>query len=303
MPLAPKKISEWDGPVTTHESVRGGFEHDGFARTFLLHVPLSYTGLTPVPLVLGLHGGTGTGAAFERESGLSALSDARGFIVAYPDALEPFRFWEDGRRLLEPLGINDVTFLAALIDHLSLKGKYNINPDRIYLTGFSSGGMMAHYFAARQADRVAAIAPFCGGMVQYVHDTFAPTSPVSVLELRGTADLLMPFNGGPIFGGGVCVSMDTGIALWLLNGGLNPSDFRVVDIPDSDPNDGVTATSTEWPPTQQPGRVRVVKTVLTNAGHRWTGGGPEIPIFGRSCGDFNAGTTIIDFFEANPKVR
>ena len=80
--------SDGDGTVTptgrtTDESVT---TPDGRTRTYHVHVPDT---LPPgaVPLLVALHGGTGSGPQFERTSGFDGIADAQGFIVVYPDGV------------------------------------------------------------------------------------------------------------------------------------------------------------------------------------------------------------------------
>jgi poly(3-hydroxybutyrate) depolymerase len=56
-------------------------------RTYILHVPPSYTGGTSVPLVLDIHGATSNASSQELYSGFSAKADTAGFIVVYPQGL------------------------------------------------------------------------------------------------------------------------------------------------------------------------------------------------------------------------
>jgi len=70
-------------PGETTMSIRIG----GRTRTFLLHVPPSYTGVSSVPLVLDLHG---LGSNSDQQAGLSGFrrkSDEAGFIVAWPQGV------------------------------------------------------------------------------------------------------------------------------------------------------------------------------------------------------------------------
>src|SRR5262249_45358793 len=60
---------------------------DGRERQFLLHVPPGYTGAHPVPLVLDLHGWSSNAAQQKGISGMVAVSDAEGFVLAHPDGL------------------------------------------------------------------------------------------------------------------------------------------------------------------------------------------------------------------------
>jgi polyhydroxybutyrate depolymerase len=86
--------------------------------------------------------------------------------------------------------VDDVAFIRALLD--SLERTYRIDRRRVYATGLSNGGMMSYLVACALSDRFAAVAPVSGELSM----DCAPTIPVSVLIIHGTADENLPYNGG-----------------------------------------------------------------------------------------------------------
>lgn len=60
---------------------------NGLERTYLVHVPAAYKPQTPLPLVLMLHGGGGTGKAAAWEMEWTAKAEKEGFLVVFPNAL------------------------------------------------------------------------------------------------------------------------------------------------------------------------------------------------------------------------
>jgi len=126
----------------------------GRQRTFIMHVAPSLRPDVPVPLVLILHGGGGTGKGMEQFTGFSPLADRDGFIAVYPDAID--RNWNDGREApaipSQRAGIDDVAFISTLIS--SISSRYHVDPKRIYATGISNGGFMSQLLAARLSTRV-----------------------------------------------------------------------------------------------------------------------------------------------------
>ena len=124
--------------------------------------------------------------------------DQYGFVVAYPDGID--LSWADGRGASIPdrQGIDDVGFLAALIDRLSVE--YGIPPGRVFVTGMSAGAFMANRLACDRADLISAIAPVAGTLGAGV--PCAPSRPVSVLQIHGTADPVVPYTGGGMVGRG-----------------------------------------------------------------------------------------------------
>jgi polyhydroxybutyrate depolymerase len=73
-----------------------------------------------------------------------------------------------------------------------LERRYAVDRKRIYFTGISNGAMMSYRVACEMSDQVAAISPVEGALNVACH----PSSPVSVLIFHGTADHLVPFDGG-----------------------------------------------------------------------------------------------------------
>lgn len=173
----------------------GALTIGGLQRTYLVHAP---AGGAPVGLVLNLHGAGQTGGQQAALTGYDAVADQYGFVVAYPDGID--LSWADGRGASVPdrQGIDDVGFLAALIDRLSVE--YGIPAGRVFVTGMSAGAFMANRLACDRADLISAIAPVSGTLGMGV--PCAPSRAVSVLQIHGTADQVVPYSGGGMIGRG-----------------------------------------------------------------------------------------------------
>src|SRR5271154_1894398 len=184
----------------THASVMaqtlsGTLDVDGRIRTYLLHVPPAYDAARAVPLVLVLHGATQSSASIESMSGMSTLADQRGFIAVYPSGtgrLSNVPTWNSGNccGYAQENKVDDVAFIGALID--TLEHSYSIDRKRIFVTGISNGAMMSFRLGCELSGTIAAIAPVEGAQNLPCH----PSDPVSVLVFHGTADRLVPFDGG-----------------------------------------------------------------------------------------------------------
>jgi polyhydroxybutyrate depolymerase len=168
-------------------------EFGGRTRTYLVHPPKGYEG--KLPLVLVLHGAIQGATNVERMSGMSAKADKENFLAVYPNGtsgsgLAPT--WNAGAccGYAQMNKVDDTGFLRALIDRL--EHDYPIDPKRVFATGISNGGMMSYRLACEMADRIAAIAPVEGAQDVECR----PSGPVSILIFHGTADFLVPYNGG-----------------------------------------------------------------------------------------------------------
>jgi polyhydroxybutyrate depolymerase len=177
--------------VTVSKTLDSG----GRARAYLLHLPPRYDGHTLLPLVLVLHGGGQSPESAEKMSGMSAKADQENFIAVYPSGtgrLSKAPTWNAGNCCAYAMEneVDDVAFLRALID--TLERDHATDPKRVFVTGISNGGMMSYRVACELADKIAAIAPVEGAQ----NVDCRPSVPVSVLVFHGTADRLVPYEGG-----------------------------------------------------------------------------------------------------------
>lgn len=170
----------------------GTIQAGDLTRQYFVHVPPSYDGKKPLPLVLVLHGATESPENIERMSGMSALADKENFLAVYPRGTGRLPTWNAGACCGAAVRdrIDDVGFLTALID--KIERDYTVDSKRTFATGISNGGMMSYRLACEVAGRFAAIAPVEGSQDLDCH----PSDPVSVIVFHGTADQLVPFDGG-----------------------------------------------------------------------------------------------------------
>lgn len=179
-------------PGDTNQSVQVA----GDRRTYLLHVPSTYKGIKPVPLVVDFHG-IGVSGSMERSlSPYPALTDKDGAIMAFPDGLKgPLGpAWNVGPCCVTDFP-DDVAFAKALVEQV--RGMACIDQYRVYATGYSMGGGMAHYLACHAADVFAAVAPAGFDLLEEQLPDCQPARPITVISFRGTNDNLVPYGGGP----------------------------------------------------------------------------------------------------------
>src|SRR6185436_7149292 len=92
-------------------------------------------------------------------------------------------------------GVDDVAFVRAVVSQVSATAC--IDPKRVYASGFSMGGGMAHYLACHAADVFAAVAPAAFDLLEENVKDCTPPRPITVISFRGTADSRVPYEGGP----------------------------------------------------------------------------------------------------------
>lgn len=177
----------------------------GFSRTYRVHVPSGYDGALRLPLVVIIHGAFDTAAGMEMFSEFSRLADREDFIVLYPEGigiLGYLQHWNAGHccgKAAED-GIDDVGYLAAAIEDVSRR--LAVDRARVYMTGFSNGGMMTYRFAAERGELLAAAAPIAasiGGQPAADAPSWripVPKSALPLLVIHGLADDDIPYQGG-----------------------------------------------------------------------------------------------------------
>jgi polyhydroxybutyrate depolymerase len=158
------------------------------SRTFRLYRPPGLSGAAP--MVVMLHGGFGNGAQAERSYHWDNAADGGHFVVAYPDGLH--RAWNAGTCCGQPqkAGVDDVGFITAMV--AAVEQQIPIDAARVFVTGMSNGAMMALRLGC-ETELFAAVAPVAGTLMT----DCSHGRPTSVLQIHGTADDRVPYNGGP----------------------------------------------------------------------------------------------------------
>jgi polyhydroxybutyrate depolymerase len=164
------------------------------SRSYTLHVPSTYDGSKPAPLVLDFHGIGGSGASELSSSPYPAVLDPDGVLMALPDGLKgPIgTAWDVGPCCVAD--VDDVGFARAVVD--DVQGLGCVDPARIFAVGVLTGGGMAHYLGCQAADVFAGVAPAAFDLLQENVGDCQPSRPITVISFRGTADPRVPYAGG-----------------------------------------------------------------------------------------------------------
>jgi polyhydroxybutyrate depolymerase len=162
-----------------------------------LHFPEGFDG--SLPLVIAFHGSGSSGGNMRLGSGLNAVSDREGFVVAYPTA-EIGNWAEDcGCNNADDNRLDDTTFVKVIAD--TVAGRVTLDRSRIYAVGFSQGGLFVQRLACQMSDRIAAVASVAGSLSVPLSDKCTPARGSSVMFMLGTADAVFPYEGsgqGPL---------------------------------------------------------------------------------------------------------
>ena len=262
---------------------------DGQNRAYFLHVPASYAEGTPAPLLLALHQFSDTATGMQKLAGFDAIAEREGFLVCYPQGR--WRVWNSGQGRSNT---NDVAFLSQLVESLSTQ--YSIDPDRIYATGISAGGMMAQYLAC-QTDLLAGVATVAGSPVRSVLETCAKPTPI--LTIHGEGDNIVPFAGGDVSTGGGDMSFasaqETADA-WARINGCDAANAATEVLPPLQPDDPSRVTKYTYACNAKP---PVIFLSVGNAGHTWPGRDNWYPAFivGNTSMQLDASETIWAFIK------
>jgi len=188
--------SFWEDETLPSGFVTGTSRHTitigGHDRTYRLYQPAGLP--ASAPLVVMLHGYSGSGKQAERDYKWDELADAGKFVVVFPDGLN--RAWNVdaesccGRSGRE--GVDDIGFISAAVADIA--NNVGINRARVYATGMSNGGIMS-YTLACSTDIFAAIGSVAGIQLNPCRSPH----PTSVMAVHGTADRLVPYGGGQGF--------------------------------------------------------------------------------------------------------
>jgi polyhydroxybutyrate depolymerase len=168
-------------------------------RTYIVHVPPSYTGGKPVPVVIDFHPLGGSGQSQKAATSWGSVADQHGFIMVWPDGVGSS--WNVGRCCdpAQSQGVDDVAFTRAIISQLTKEAC--IDEKRVYASGCSNGGGMAYKVACDAADLIAAVAPVDFDCITNASndpscDMCNPARPISEIQFRGTSDFAVPYAGG-----------------------------------------------------------------------------------------------------------
>lgn len=271
-------------PLMAQNFINGSISHDGIIRKYLLYVPQIYDGSEARPLVLNFHG-FGSNATQQALYGdFRPMADTANFLIVIPEGtlFNGVQHWNVGG-FTTGSTVDDVGFASALID--SLAASYNIDLGRVYSTGMSNGGYMSYRLACELSDRIVAIASVTGSMTPAISANCNPEHPMPVMQIHGTADATVPYNGASF-----SLSMQDVLDYWV---GFNecqiPADTTA--LPDVNPTDGSTAEWIVFEGGENGSTVEHIK--IFEGGHTWPGSFIPLPATNR---DFSASEVIWDFF-------
>ena len=246
----------------SQQTINASITHDGIQRDYILYIPELYDGSTAVPLVLNFHG-YGSNAAQQMFYGdFRDIADTEGFLLVHPEGTTFIgdQFWNVGFPGLSS-NIDDVGFTEALIDELATL--YAIDLDRVYATGMSNGGFMSFLLACQLSEKIAAVASVTGSMTQDTFDDCNAQHPTPVLQIHGTDDGVVLYNGNNL-----SIPIADVISYWVDFNNCETTPTTTT-LPDVDVSDGSTIEHSVYEDGDNGITTEHMKVI--GGGHTWPG--------------------------------
>ena len=288
--------------VTPTAAMQDGKIHtpDGRNRSYHLYVPTSLPTGQPVPLLVAMHGGFGSGPQYAENSNFAGLAEANQFIVVFPDGVgvgpdgDLTRTWNGGSCCgpAERQQVDDVTFISQLIDFI--EQSHSIDSTRVFAAGHSNGGIMAYRLACELSDKIVAIGVQSSSLEL---SDCQPGHPVSVIHVHGTADQNLPIDGGVGPGGLSGVDFNPpidGIHTLASADGCPSTPISTADAGNAD------LSIQTWQPCRDQTTVQFVTVV--GATHAWMGSpAPPTRLLGGVYLKYDSSAAIWAFLVAHPR--
>jgi len=160
-------------------------------------VPAEHDGVTPLPLVLLLGGYDYLSADLDVWIGVRDRVDELGFALVMPDGLvdsagSPYWNATDTCCDFDGSGVDDAGYLRGLV--AEAQDVVPVDGARVVVVGHSNGGFMGYRLACEEQAPVTALVSIAGSGWLDADDCVAER-PVSVLQVHGLDDDVMPFDG------------------------------------------------------------------------------------------------------------
>lgn len=171
-------------------------------------VSKNYNAENPAPLIVLLHGYGSNGPQQDFYLGLSRVADRYGFLLVAPTGTledrgegsgrRPRTFWNSTGACCDffDTQIDDNGYIVDIIT--KMKSEYNVDNKKVFLVGHSNGGFLSYQVAYKNPGLIAGIASLAGA--SHFKARVAPEGGVHVLQIHGTLDSTIKYEGGDIGG-------------------------------------------------------------------------------------------------------
>ncbi|HEX4340719.1 MAG TPA: PHB depolymerase family esterase [Polyangiaceae bacterium] len=246
----------------TYLDITGVTGQAGNSRQYKVHVPPGYDPKKPAPVVFCIHGLAQNAVMFcVSGAAMNTKSDQAGFVLVMPNGYQ--NSWNAGTCCggASTSKLDDVALFRAILAEVAKH--VNVDYRRVYATGLSNGAYMSYRLACDAADIFAAVAPGAGavgindigGGTNPTSDftMCTPSSKVSILDMHGTSDPLIPYS-----------LQAPSLAIFAKANGCNTS-----SVPAAAPPSGGDTACVSY--TGCAGGAQVLGCSITGGGHCWFG--------------------------------
>lgn len=226
-------------------------------REYLVLKPSWATSTSNLPLVVVLHG-----LLVDRFAMLDAADwrgevEKRGFVAVFPQGFG--NSWNVGPCCppASILQLDDIGFIDSVIDVVEDSGV--TDRERVFVTGFSGGGLMTYRYGCERSERLRAIGPVAGVNLTGCR----PGRPLALIHQHSDPDPVVPFDGSPGIGQIVSAELLPAVVQSVRDWS------RALGCPAGSPWSTVApkVEALEWDGCRDATRVRLVR--LEGVGHEW----------------------------------
>ncbi|MES0875320.1 alpha/beta hydrolase family esterase [Sinimarinibacterium thermocellulolyticum] len=278
----------WENVRITYDDFT--YAADGVTRSVGILMPKHRAARAPAIVVL--HFNLGSAPSMANLTEIGELARDEGVVILLPVAA-------DGTWAHNPTevgGNDDAGFLAAMIDEYVQR--YDLDPKRIYMTGYSQGGNMTVRMACEYPEKIAAGASVAATMRKSLARQCAPSMPTPMVFFHGTDDEQVPYGPGipslirDLTGVGALGAQDAARYWAEVNGCSGDAVRQMLPAPIDDG----TSIQLDRYENCPPNRGAALYSII-GGGHTWPGVLDFVPVAGITTQNLRANRAMWDFFK------
>ena len=197
------KTNDKYSDFTFFEGVSANFiEHSGLNREYLLYIPPNIDNRENLPVIFNFHGYLGQAEQFFNQTDLVEIANNNSVVLVYPQGSDlpvGASHWNaapsssSSTSFVNKSSTDDIGFFKALLDEINQNNIIDLN--RVYVIGYSNGGMFSYFLACNTENIIAAVGDVAGTMLNETFNSCNPSSPIPILKIHGTSDRVVSYNG------------------------------------------------------------------------------------------------------------
>ena len=275
-------------------------QHGGLSREYLLYIPNNIDNRQNLPVIFNFHGYLGQASQFFSQTDLVEIADNNGVILVYPQGSNlpaGASHWNaappssSSRSFVNKSSTDDIGFFEVLLDEINQDNLIDLN--RVYVIGYSNGGMFSHFLACNTENIIAAIGDVAGTMLNETFNSCNPSSPIPILKIHGTSDGVVGYNGYNV---GEFKSVEEVLDFWKSHNRSNNDEvienLGSTSIYSEFNNTSVNVNFEKYTYESDENNSEVVHYKIINGGHWWDYSSDD---------NFKTSTLLWDFFSKHSK--